>query len=121
MIYERLLKHWIDSADSRLLFNSFLEQETFGCIHVASHSSQSSITFPDTSLVEMRGSTVDLNGLHMIKIAKNAKLSRSGCSVINDRVISKESNEYVNKTMNHYKLFGKHKWMDKLSIHLCCY
>lgn len=63
---------------------------------------------PDTSLVGMRGSTLDLNGLDVIKIANNAKLSRSGCSVINDRVISKESNAYLNNTMLHLKLLGKY-------------
>lgn len=44
----------------------------------------------------------------MIKIANNAKLSGSGCSVTNEKVASKESNESVNNTTLHFKLLGKY-------------
>lgn len=44
MIYELILKYCIDSAESRLLVNSYLEQATDRCVHVGSHSSQLSIT-----------------------------------------------------------------------------
>lgn len=84
----------MDGADSRSPFNSYLEQATDGGVHVASHSSQSSIRFPGTA---------DHNGLHTIKMANNAKLSRSGC-----RVISKEGNEGVNTTKHQFQLFGKY-------------
>lgn len=44
MIYELILKYCIDSAESRLLVNSYLEQATDRCVHVGSHFSQLSIT-----------------------------------------------------------------------------
>lgn len=131
MICELLLKH--RTVQGAGCCNKFLFRTSYRWMRPRRVSF---LTFrlPDTSLVGMRGSTLDLNGLDVIKIANNAKLSRSGCSVINNRVISKESNAYLNNMMLHFKLLGKYsekkfkfpkskpwnQWLDNLSIHLCC-